>query len=166
MGFEWLTIIPYSTLFVLLLAFAVSFATQLTSRLLTNKEQLQAWNKEISQWRSAITEAKRRGDKRAIAKLQKQERQVMQLQSKISWQSMKTSLLWFIPLMLMWYVFLPYLGFSINAIVAYLPLLSAHYELSVFLWYLFCSFLASALFTRLFGLGLGRGGGGLGLGGG
>jgi uncharacterized membrane protein (DUF106 family) len=160
MGFEWLTIIPYSTLFVLLLAFAVSFATQFTSRLLTNKEQLQAWNKEISQWRSAIMEARRRGDKRAIAKLQRQERHVMQLQSKIMWQSMKTSLLWFIPLMLMWYVFLPYLGFSINAIVAYIPLLSEPpFELSVFLWYLFCSFLASALFTRLFGLGLGLRGG-------
>jgi len=158
MTFE-LTAIPYSTLFILLLAFAVSFATQLTSRLLTNKEQLQAWNKEISQWRSAIMEARRRGDKRTVAKLQRQERHIMQLQSKTMWQSMKTSLLLFIPLMLMWYVFLPFLGFTINAIVAYIPLLSEPFQLSVFLWYLLCSFLGSALFTRLFGLGLGLRGG-------
>src|SRR3972149_7292079 len=154
MTFE-LTAIPYSTLFILLLAFAVSFATQLTSRLLTNKEQLQAWNKEISQGRSAIMEARRRGDKTTVAKLQRQERHIMQLQSKTMWQSMKTSLLLFIPLMLMWYVFLPFLGFTINAIVAYIPLLSEPFQLSVFLWYLLCSFLGSALFTRLFGLGLG-----------
>jgi len=159
MAFE-LTAIPYSTLFILLLAFTVSFATQLTSRFLTNREQLQAWNKEITQWRSALMEARRRGDKRAIAKLQRQERHIMQLQSKTMWQSMKTSLLWFAPLMIMWYVFLPFLGFTIDKIVAYVPWVSGPpFALSVFLWYLICSFLGSALFTRLFGLGLSLRGG-------
>lgn len=159
MTFE-LTAIPYSTLFILLLAFAVSLATQLTNRLLTNKEQLQAWNKEVSQWRSSLMEARRKGDKRMIAKLQRQERHIMKLQSKTMWQSMKTSLLLFIPLMLMWYVFLPNLGFNIGNVVAYIPWLSGSpFELSVFLWYLLCSFLGSTLFTRLLGLGPGLKGG-------
>lgn len=155
MAISWLATIPNSTFFILLLAFGVSFATSSTNRLLTNREQLKAWNKEISQWRTDSMQARRSNDKKLMAKVKKQERHVMQLQSKMMWQSMKTSFLWFIPLMLMWYVFLPSIV-NIGEAVAYIPWLSgAAFPLTVFLWYLLCSFLASALFTRLFGLGTG-----------
>ena len=154
MAFEWLAVIPSSTLFILLLSFAVSFATSLTNRFLTNREQLKAWTKEIKEWREDSMKARKTGDKKLLAKVKKQERHVMQLQSKMTLQSMKTSFLWFIPLMLMWYVLLPQIV-PVSAIVAYIPWLSGEFPLSVFLWYLLCSFLASALFTRLFGLGLG-----------
>jgi len=91
-----------------------------------------------------------------MAKVKKQERHIMQLQSKMMFQSMKTTFLWFIPLMLIWYVFLPQVIGDITVPVAYLPWLSVEpLSLSVFYWYLLCSFLAGALFTRLFGLGLG-----------
>ena len=143
-----------ATFFILGLAFAVSFATSLTNRLLTNREQLRAWNKEIRAWRADSLKARRTGDKKLMAKVKKQERHVMQLQSKMTIQSMKTSFLWFIPLMLMWYVLLPQIV-SLGEIVAYLPWLSGEFPLQVFLWYLFCSFLAGALFNRLLGLGLG-----------
>jgi len=160
MALSWLAAIPNSTFFVFLLAFGVSLATSLTNRLLTNREQLKTWNKEISQWRTDSMQARRTNDKKLMAKVKKQERHVMQLQSKMMWQSMKTSFLWFIPLMLMWYVFLPQIV-NIGEAVAYLP--PANFfntvlfngVLNVFLWYLVCSFLASALFTRLFGLGTG-----------
>ena len=155
MAVAWLAAIPNSTFFILLLAFGVSLATSLTNRFLTNREQLRAWNKEISQWRTDSMQARRTNDKKLMAKVKKQERHVMQLQSKMMWQSMKTSFLWFIPLMLMWYVFLPQIV-NIGEAVAYIPWLSGPaFPLTVFLWYLLCSFLASALFTRLFGLGTG-----------
>ncbi len=158
MAIEWLAAIPHSTLFILFLSFAISFATSLSNRLLTNREQLKAWNKEISQWRTDSLQAKRTGDKKLMAKVKKQERHVMQLQSKMMWQSMKTSFLWFIPLMLMWYWGLPQIV-DINQPVAYIPWLSVEpFPLLVFHWYLLCSFLASALLTRLFGLGMGMGG--------
>jgi len=144
----------FSTFFILGLAFTVSFATSLSSRLLTNREQLRAWNKEIREWRADSLKARRTGDKKLMAKVKKQERHVMQLQSKMTIQSMKTSFLWFIPLMLMWYVLIPQIV-PIGEIVAYLPWLSGELPLAVFLWYLLCSFLAGALFNRLFGLGLG-----------
>jgi uncharacterized membrane protein (DUF106 family) len=144
----------FSTFFILALAFGVSFATSLTNRFLTNREQLKAWTKEIKEWREDSLKARKTGDKKLLAKVKKQERHVMQLQSKMTLQSMKTSFLWFIPLMIMWYVLLPQIV-PISEIVAYIPWLSGEFPLSVFLWYLLCSFLASALFTRLFGLGLG-----------
>ncbi len=154
MAFEWLAAIPYSTFFVMFLSFVVSFATSVTNRVLTNREQLKAWTKEIKEWREESLKARKTGDKKLLAKVKKQERHVMQLQSKMTLQSMKTSFLWFIPLMIMWYVLLPQIV-PISEIVAYIPWLSGEFPLSVFLWYLLCSFLASALFTRLFGLGLG-----------
>lgn len=147
-------LLHFSMFFITALAFAVSFATSLTNRFLTNREQLRAWNKEIREWRAESMKATRTGDKKLMAKVKKQERHVMQLQSKMTIQSMKTSALWFIPLMLMWYVLLPRIV-PINEIIAYIPWISGEFPLNVFLWYLLCSFLAGALFTRLFGLGLG-----------
>jgi len=154
MAIEWLTGIPNSTFFILFLSFAISFATSLSNRLLTNIEQQRAWSKEIAEWRADSLKATRTKDKKLMAKVKKQERHVMQLQSKMMWQQMKRSFLWFIPLMLMWYVFLPQI-INMSETVAYLPWLSGELELNVFLWYLFCSFLAGALFTRLLGLGMG-----------
>jgi len=98
--------------------------------------------------------ARRAGDKKLLAKVKKQERHVMQLQSKMTFQSMKTTFLWTIPLLLMWYVFLPQIV-PISETAAYLPWLSGELPLNVIYWYLICSFLASTLFTRLLGLGMG-----------
>jgi uncharacterized membrane protein (DUF106 family) len=151
---QWLVGIPSSTFFIMVLAFGISFATSLSNRLLTNRDQLRAWNKEIRMWREDSMKAAKSGDKKLLAKVKKQEKHVMQLQSRMMWQSMKTSMLWFVPLLLMWYIFLPAIV-NMGEAVAFIPWFSGVFPLSVFLWYLLCSFLASALFTRVFGLGLG-----------
>jgi uncharacterized membrane protein (DUF106 family) len=136
------------------MAFGVSFATSATNRLLTNREQLRDWNKEISQWRSESMKAARSGDKKLMAKVKKQEKHVMQLQSRMMWQSMKTSLFWMVPMLLLWYVVLPQL-IEVSKTVAFLPWIGPTLQLNVILWYLLCSFLAGIIFNRLFGLGLG-----------
>jgi uncharacterized membrane protein (DUF106 family) len=151
---DFLSYIPNSTFFVILMAFGVSLATSATNRLLTNREQLKDWNKEISQWRSESMKAARSGDKKLMAKVKKQEKHVMQLQSKMMWQSMKTSLFWMVPMLLLWYVVLPQL-IDVSKTVASLPWIGGPLYLNVILWYLLCSFLAGIVFNRLFGLGLG-----------
>jgi uncharacterized membrane protein (DUF106 family) len=140
----------------MLVASAISFATSLTNRLLTNREQLRDWNKEVSQWRTDSMKAARSGDKKLMAKVKKQEQHIMQLQSKMMWQSMKTSFLWFVPLLLIWYLFLSPI-FGPLAAVAYLPGLfgSQSLQLPLFWWYLLSSFMCGILFSRLFGLALG-----------
>jgi uncharacterized membrane protein (DUF106 family) len=154
MELEQLTIIPYSTIFILLITFTITFATSITNRRLTNIEQLKAWNKEITAWRSDSMKATRTGDKKLMAKVKKQQQQVMQLQSKMMWNSMKNSLIWTIPLLLLWWFFLtPF--FSKTGTVAYLPWFGDPFPLSYVLWYILCSFLFSTLFNRLLGLGMG-----------
>jgi uncharacterized membrane protein (DUF106 family) len=149
-----LTIIPYSTLFILLISSIISLVTSLTNRLLTNREQMKAWNQEISAWRADSMKATRTGDKKLKAKVEKQQKHIMQIQSKMSWQSMKTTFIWFIPLMLLWIFFLTPTYANV-ASVAYLPGIGGVWSLPLFWWYLLCSFLSNSLITRLLGLSLG-----------
>jgi len=149
-----LTVIPYSTLFILALSFFLSFITLLTNRLLTNREQMKAWSQEIATWRADSLKATRTGDKKLMAKVKKQQKHIMQLQSKMTWQSMKTSFLWFIPLMLLWWLFLTPVFGPVGP-VAYLPGIGGEWALSYVYWYLLCSILSGALLSRLLGLGLG-----------
>jgi len=151
-----LTIIPYSTLFILGLSLLVSLVTSLTNRLLTNREQMKAWTQEIAAWRADSLKATRTGDKKLMAKVQKQQKYVMQLQSKMMWQSMKTSFIWFIPLMLLWLVFLNPLYNKPELWVAYIPWFGSDpLPLPYIYWYLLCSILSGALLSRLLGLGMG-----------
>jgi len=153
-----LTIIPYSTLFILLLSFLLSLVTLLTNRLLTNREQMKAWSQEIAAWREDSLKATRTGDKKLMAKVKKQQKQIMQLQSKMMWQSMKTSFIWFIPLMLLWWFFLTPLYSRPEGLidVAYIPWFGTdHLPLSYFYWYFLCSISSQALLSRLLGMGMG-----------
>lgn len=148
-----LTQIPYSTIFLFLLSVALSLATSLTNRLLTNREQMTAWNKEIAAWRSDSMKAARSSDKKLLAKVKKKERDIMKLQSKVMWQNMKTSFIWFVPFLLLWYMFLGPLYSNVGA-VAYLPWITADSPLPLpfYFWYLFCSFMLSTLVNRALGV--------------
>jgi len=155
-----LTIIPYSTFFILLLSFFLSLVTSLTNRLLTNRAQMNAWSQEISEWNKELRNAQRNKDKKTLEKLMKKQKYILQLQSKMTWQSMKTSFIWFIPLLLLWWFFLTPLYTRGGPIaVAYIPWFESDpLPLPYAYWYLLCSVLSSALLTRLLGLSLSMGG--------
>ncbi len=140
---------PGATIAIILLSMVISLITSLTNRLLTNREQLNAWRQEISQWTSEFNEARRSGDKKLLAKIQRQQPRITKLQSKMMWQSMKVSLLFMIPFFLMWQLLL---GFYGNNVVAYLPWLGGEWPLPIFYWYLICSFFFSTVSSRAFGL--------------
>ncbi|MFQ6068119.1 MAG: EMC3/TMCO1 family protein [Candidatus Bathyarchaeia archaeon] len=147
---DWLLMpqAPAATIFVLLLCVLLTFLTSLTNRLFTNPEQLRAWRKEIKDWTDAFKEAQRSKDKKKLAKVEKQKARIMKLQQKMSWQSMKVSLLFFIPFIIMWQV----LWGIYREPVAFLP---GFGPLSIVLWYLLCSLFFSTLFSRAFRVGMG-----------
>ena len=154
MSFELITVTPYSTLFILSLSSFISFITSLTNRLLTNREQMKAWNQEIAAWRADSIKAKRTGDKKLKSKIDRQQKHIMQIQSKMTWQSMKTTFVWIIPLMLLWVVFLTP-TYENAGPVAYLPGIDEVWGIPFFYWYLLCSFTAGTLINRALGLSLG-----------
>jgi len=157
---EMLLYRPFSTLFVIALAFAISLSTTLLNRKFMNKEQTATWQHEINKWNAEKNMAKRSGDKKLLAKVKKQEPRILQLQSKMFSQRMKTFLITFIPLIVLWQVLI---GFFQNRAVAYLPGFSIEqiFELPFFWWYLICSFFVGTILSRIFGvemeMGLGTG---------
>jgi uncharacterized membrane protein (DUF106 family) len=159
--FEVLQNIPYSTVFIFLVAAGVSFLTTLANRLLTNPEKSKAWRKEISEWTTELRKAQRAGEKKNMEKLMKKQQYIMQLQSKMMWQSLKVTILFIVPLLLMWQIlggfYRSSTGTEIN--IAYLPGVGPTIPLpligavaSLIWWYLICSFLFSTVFSHLLGL--------------
>ena len=145
--------IPFSTVFIFLLAVAISFSTSLANRLLTDPEKSKAQRKEISEWNTELRKAQSSKDKKRVEKLMKKQKQIMQLQSKMMWQSMKVMLLFIVPLFLIWqflggvYAARPIAYFP--GVGSVLPLLNMS---SLFWWYLMCSFLFGTIFSHILGL--------------
>lgn len=148
--------IPFSTIFILLLAVAITLLTSLANRLLTDPEKSKTWRREIAEWNSELRKAQRSGDKKRVEKLMKKQKYILQLQSKMMWQSMKVMMLFIIPLIFMWQILSGDYGL---ASIAYFPGIGPTIPLpllgnisSLFWWYMLCSFLFSTIFSHLFGL--------------
>jgi uncharacterized membrane protein (DUF106 family) len=152
--FEALQVIPVSTLFLFLLGALISLLTSLTNRLLTNPEKSKAWRKEISEWNNELREARREDDKKHLEKVMKKQKQILQLQSKMSMQSMKVTLIFLVPLLIIWQVLG---GFFVGRNIAYLPGIGAILPIPIFntsliWWYLLCSMMFGTIFSHLLGI--------------
>jgi uncharacterized membrane protein (DUF106 family) len=148
------SVIPFSTLFIFLLAAIISLLTSLANRLLTNPEKSKAWRKEVADWNAEFRKAQSSGDKKRLEKLMKKQQYILQLQSKMMWQSFKVMLIFIIPLFVMWQILG---GFYGSAPIAYFPgvgptLPIPMFSNSLIWWYLFCSFLFGTMYSHIFGL--------------
>ena len=146
--------IPYSTIFMLAIALGISLLTTLVNRLLTNPEKAKMWRKEVADWNKELRDAQRAKDKKTVDKLMRKQKYIMNLQSKMMWQSMKVSLLFIVPLFLMW-SFLG--GLYGGSALAYLPGIGSDLPLPIFSnsliwWYLLCSMLFGTVFSHAFKL--------------
>jgi uncharacterized membrane protein (DUF106 family) len=146
--------IPNATLFIFTLAALISLLTTSVNRLLTNPEQTKSARKEVGEWNKELRQAQRDKDKKTVEKLMKKQQYMMQLQTKMMWQSMKVSLLFLIPLLLMWQVLG---GFYSGRAIAYLPGIGANLPLPIFssslIWfYLLCSLLFGTAFSHVLGI--------------
>lgn len=139
---------PTATVFILLLCVALTLLTSSVNRLLSNPVKMKGWRKEIKTWTDEFKEAQRSKDKKRLARVEKQKAKIMKLQQKMSWQSMKVSLLFFVPFILMWQV----LWGIYSQPVAFLP---GFGPLSIVYWYLICSLFFSTVFSRALGVGIG-----------
>jgi len=148
--------IPFSTSFIFLLAATIALLTSLVNRLLTNPEKSKASRKEIADWNTELRKAQRSGDKKTVEKLMRKQKQILQLQSKMMWQSMKVALLFFVPLIIIWQILGGVYGDNpiayfpgVGPIIS-IPLFGDVY--SLFWWYMLCSFLFSTAFSHVFGI--------------
>jgi len=161
--------IPYSTIFILCVSLLMSLIVSLINSHFTPKEQrarLAALRRDIAELTKKKNEnmkkAKSTGDKKLLKTAQRQEKQLLQLQSQmasLSLRQMRVFPITFIIFLLVW-LFLtgrllywklfesPFAGGP----VAYLPWISGEIGLDLFWWYLLCSLLFGIFFSRVFGL--------------
>jgi len=149
---------PYSTLFIFGIAALVSMLTTLVNRLIANPQKSKEQRKEVSEWNKELREAQRAKDKKTIEKLMKKQQYIMKMQTKMMWSSMKVSLLFLVPLLLMWQ-FLGgfYTKDGLSIAVAIFPGVGANLPLPMFSasliwWYLLCSLFFGTAFSHVFGL--------------
>jgi uncharacterized membrane protein (DUF106 family) len=161
---------PFVTIVVLSVSIVMSFLSSLINSRFMPKEHRQKV-KDLQRRISVLTkeknenmkEAKSSGDKKLLRKAQKQEKQLLQLQSQALSLSSKqfrvlpiTMAVFFVVWLLLTGSILGFKLFNSPFIgpnpVAYLPWLGGVLPLSLFYWYLICSFLFGALFSRIFGL--------------
>jgi len=141
-----------ATIAILLLGIGLTFVTSLANRLLTNREQINAWRREVSAWNAEFKKARKSGEKKLLAKVQKQQSRIMKIQSKMAWKQMRVSLIFFVPILLLWQFLIGYYG---PTVLAHLPWFGGTLQMTVVWWYPLCSLTSGILFSRLFGLGMG-----------
>jgi uncharacterized membrane protein (DUF106 family) len=90
-----------------------------------------------------------------VEKLMKKQKQILQLQSKMTWQSMKVTMIFFVPLILIW----QFLSATFTATegIAYFPGIGPTlpiplFNTSVIWWYLLCSMLFGTIFSHVLGI--------------
>ena len=170
MPLEWLSTPPASAIFILLVSMFMTFASSLVNRLFTSKEQLEqvtALKHRIDELKKNVNEDRKKArstsDKKLLKKVRKREKQLLQLQSQMASLSLRRMKVWPITMVMFLIVWMFLTGrllywrllpglFTGGEPVAYLPWISGEIPLNLFLWYIVCSFLFGALFSRLFGL--------------
>jgi uncharacterized membrane protein (DUF106 family) len=164
--FEVLQNIPVSTVFIFSLAASISLLTSLVNRILSNPKKTKTMRKEVAEWNSELRKAQKAGDKKAVDKLMKKQKAIMQLQSKMMWQSLKVTLIFFVPLLIIWQVLggfytappqPPVANISRPMNVSYFPgfgpvLPLPIFNISLIWWYLLCSLFFGTVFSHVLGL--------------
>ena len=150
--------IPYSTFFILGIAALISLLTTYVNRLISDPRKSKEARKEISEWNKELREAQRAKDKKTIEKLMKKQQYIMQMQTKMMWNSMKVSLLFLVPLLIMWQLLNGFFTDPSGPIaIAIFPGVGADLPLPIFStsliwWYLLCSLFFGTTFSHVFGL--------------
>jgi uncharacterized membrane protein (DUF106 family) len=145
-----IAVIPFSTVLILLITFAVSLINMTINRLLVSRmvgwEEYKVMQKEIAEHRSQTMKAVRANDKKMIEKLKKKDAQINQMNMKMSKPQLLLFPIGFVYI-LIWIFFLtPVYGVHSVAIVPGIG------GIPVLYWYMLCSFMFGTLVSKLLGV--------------
>jgi len=149
---------PSATLLVLGAAIVLSLITMSANRFLVNYKMIANSRREYMAWTSAVRKAKKDGDEKALEKLMRRQSAMMKMSSRSTFEQFKTYPLTIVPFLLIYYTVVRAVG---SIPVAYAPLVlpfatttanGMFSVLSLFYWYLICSFTLSLPLQRLFGV--------------
>ncbi|MBN1682896.1 TMCO1/EMC3 family protein [Candidatus Bathyarchaeota archaeon] len=150
-SWDFLKVMPNSTLFILFLTTAIGFATSLINKRMTNMNEYKRLQIEQAKINKEIMAAAKSGNQRRMDRIEKRRAELMSAQSKMSMNTMKVSLVVSIPILFGWKPILDFFGESVVAYFPFpMPLIPA--EMSIVSWYFLCSFGTNVIIRRLLGL--------------
>src|SRR3990172_10812993 len=144
--------IPESTFIVIGVALLLSLITTGANRFLVNYKMVTSYGREFMTWQQAVRKARKDGDEKELGKLMKRQAAVMKMSSRATLEQMKTTLITFIPLLLIYNILIT--AFPAHVGVAFAPIIlpglcvcgvattagEASSFLSVVYWYFLASF--------------------------
>lgn len=141
---------PISAVLILLISLVISVTTTLANRMVIKMDEYKKFTIESAHLRQELMAAIRSGNQRQIAKIQKQQQDMMKIQQKMTLDRMKIMLFFFVPFILIWQI----LGSFFTGTIAYLPFDAPWIgrELSVGSWYIMCSISTNIIISRVLGL--------------
>ena len=147
-----ITELPLATFIIMFISMAVAFSNSCLNRFLTSRligwEQYRAMQKETSEYRSQMTQAMRKNDKKLLEKLKKKEPQILNMQKKMVKPQLVLFMLSF-SYIIIWFIIPLYIQVPPPSFVAYIPGIGG---IPVIWWYFICSFLFGTLSSRLMGI--------------
>lgn len=142
----------YSLLMVFLISALVSLIVTLISKEKVNWKLVREYKAKISAFAKEEREAKMKGDRKRLIKLSERKPEIYRMQSEVMAQTMKPTLYYFVPLMILWFLLMRVFGNWVLAFLPFrldLPFVGTVVTFGVEWWY-FISYLAcSSLFRAL-----------------
>jgi uncharacterized membrane protein (DUF106 family) len=144
-----LSVMPVSTLVIMLIAIGIAFMNGGINRFLISRlvgwDEYRRMQKETAEHRSQMMQATRAKDKKQLEKLKRKESQIMNMQKKMAKPQLVNFAVSFLYIFIWIFVLTPTFG---GDIVAYIP---GFGPISVFYWYPMCSLLFGTVSTRILG---------------
>ncbi len=100
---EFITQIPVSTIFILLLALALNFVANWVIKKKVNLEYAREVQAAYSAFQKEFREAIKSGDKERIEKMKKKEKQMREAMMKVNSERMRASLYYLVPFMIIFF---------------------------------------------------------------
>ena len=148
---------PNATFLVVLMAVGVSLLYSVGRRFLTNVERSKRIQTELRAYQKELREAIMTKDKAKEEKLKKRKKQMDEMQMKISFENLRVTALFFVPLLVLWWLVQQIVGSGVVAlspIPINLLVFTIPPQMPIFWWYMISSFAFSGIISRAFGVSL------------
>ncbi|MFN4133457.1 MAG: EMC3/TMCO1 family protein, partial [Candidatus Hadarchaeales archaeon] len=140
----------HSLLIVFLISALVSLAVTLVTREKVDWKMVGEYRAKISAFSKEYRDAARKGDKKRMMKLSERMTEINRMQSAVMVQTMKPTLYYFVPLIILWYVLLSVFSGWVFAFLPFrldLPFVGSLVTFGVGWWY-FITYLGCSTFFR------------------
>jgi len=143
-----------------MMALGVNLLYSVGRRLLTDVERSKRIQAELRAYQKELRDTILKRDKVKEEKLRKKKKHMDQLQMKVTMENLRVMLLFFIPLMALWWLVSGIVGGESVVALSPIPItLIPDYfvigpNLNFFWWYMIASFALSGVISRAFGVGL------------